>query len=59
MSASGSLVIFMACTSGLFQGWHRPGKVFELDLVPGKQLEFEKRCLLSWKFVKIILENMN
>ena len=43
------------------QGSHRPGKVFEFDLGPGKLLEFEKSafCPGIVKFCKIILENMN
>ena len=32
------------------QGSHRPGKVHEFDLGPGKLLEFEK-YVLSWNFV--------
>ena len=37
-------------------GFHRPGKVLEFDFGPGKLLEFEKKCLLSWNFVKSSLK---
>ena len=39
------------------QGSHRPGKVLEFDLGPGK-LELEKSAFVL-EFCKIILENMN
>ena len=42
------------------QGSHRPAKVLEFDLDPGKLLEFEKKVPfvleLSWNFVKLCLE---
>ena len=43
------------------QGSHRPGKVLEFDLGPGK-LEFEKSAFcpgIVLEFCKIILEKMN
>ena len=44
------------------QGSHRPGKVLEFDLGPGKLLESEKSAFcpgIVLEFCKIILENMN
>ena len=38
------------------QGLHRPGKVLEFDLGPGKLLECEKSAFLSWNLVKISLK---
>ena len=44
------------------QGSHRPGKVLEFDLGPGKLLKFEKSAFcpgIVLEFCKIILKNMN
>ena len=38
------------------QGSRKLGKVLEFNLGPGKLLEFEKKCLLSWNFVKSSLK---
>ena len=38
------------------QGSHRPEKVLEFDLGPGKLLEFEKKYTLSWNFVESSLK---
>ena len=45
-----------------FQGSHRPGKVLEFVLGPGKLMEFENSAFcpgIVLEFCKIILENMN
>ena len=46
------------CRSRVVQGSHRPEKVLEFDLGPGKLLEIEK-CDLVMEFCKIILENIS
>ena len=43
------------------QGSHRPGKVLEFDLGPGKLLEFQKSAIcpgIVLEFCKIVLENV-
>ena len=43
------------------QGSHRPGKVFEFDLGPGKLLEFQNSAIcpgIVLEFCKIALENV-
>ena len=43
------------------QGSHRPGKVLEFDLSPGKLLEFQNSAICSGivlEFCKIALENV-
>ena len=45
----------------LIQGSHRPGKVFEFDLGPGKLLEFQNGAIcpgIVLEFFKIALENL-
>ena len=47
--------------SHLYQGSHRPGKVLEFDLGPGKLLEFQNSAIcpgIVLEFCKIALENV-
>ena len=48
-------------TAELAQGSHRPGKVLEFDLGPGKLLEFQNSAIcpgIVLEFCKIVLENV-
>ena len=61
-SDQGSDEVCIHSLTYLVRGSHRPGKVLELDLGPGKLLEFEKSAFcpgIVMEFCKIILENMN
>ena len=51
----------LKCLLRLKQGSHRPGKVLEFDLGPGKLLEFQISAIcpgIVLEFCKIALENV-
>ena len=50
------LICLHGLANEIMQDLHRPGKVLEFDLGPGKLMEFEKSAFLSWNFVKLSLK---